>query len=168
MDTGGPLLWALGPQVPCSFRSGVTLLVPHLLPSLPSKPSSFLHRDLLSQPVPCLLWTRDSKEAAPRPHGWWLRWVYLRVYPKHLPCSFPGMTEDSEARSLLLRSLPGLLAFCASLCSCTGSSQGQWFVKGSVCPIPMPEGPSGQEQGPTLLPVPVRRAHLRRSPLDVC
>ena len=44
-------------------------MVPHTAP-LP-----FLHRELLSRPVPCLLWTSDSEETALRSRGWWLRWV---------------------------------------------------------------------------------------------
>ena len=71
----------------------------------------------------------------------------------HIPksCLVNSSSQSQLRHQLLCEAFPASpppsnWAFCASFCSCTGGSQGQQFVEGSVCPIPMPEGPSGSQR----------------------
>lgn len=186
MDTGGPLLWVSGPQIPCSFCSGVTLLLPYPLPSQPRKPQQFpAQRPPL---LACPLSPLDQGQQGGSPKATWLvaEVGLLRVCLTP-GCPVPivpstqsaclahcGMTEDSEARSPSVKSsqpplLPATGCFVHHFVPAPVAPKDNSLLRGLSVPYPCLRAPQGRNRIPPIyVCVPVCRAHLRRSPLDVC
>lgn len=175
--SGHPLQLS-GQQVPCSFCSGVTLF-PTPYPLNPASPSSFL-QDLLSRPVPCLLWTRDSEEEHPKAMWWWPRWVLLRVcltpgcpvpivpstMSKCWPCSLRddrglrGKVSSVKPSPLLL---PATGRFLRHFVPAPVAPKDNSLLGVCLCHTPCLRAP----QGPTgYICVPVCRAPSPEGPLD--